>query len=129
MTIENAEWRHSTTIVKFAGIDSIADAERLVGKPVDIPHSQLQPLPPGQFYHSQLIGLRVQTTGGEPLGAITEIIANESHNVNDIYVVTGEGGEVLVPAIADVVKSIDLKRQVMIIEPIKGLLELNKRAD
>jgi len=129
MTIDSTEWHHSTAIVKFAGIDSIADAERLTGKSIDIPHSQLQPLPSDKYYHSQLIGLRVQTTGGEPLGAITEIIANESRNVNDIYVVTGEGGEVLVPAIGDVVKSIDLEHQVMVIEPIKGLLELNKRTD
>ena len=39
MTIDSAEWHHSTAIVKFAGIDSIADAERLAGKLVEIPHS------------------------------------------------------------------------------------------
>jgi len=129
ITIDSIQWRHSTAIVKFAGIDSTANAEALAGKPVEIPSGRLQPLPPDKYYHSQLIGLRVQTSGGEVLGAITEIIANESRNVNDIYVVSGEEGEVLVPAIADVVKSIDLAKQVMVIEPIKGLLELNRKAD
>jgi 16S rRNA processing protein RimM len=41
---------------------------------------------------------------------------------NDVYIVEGERGEILIPAIEDVVKSIDLEREEMVIEAIKGLL-------
>ena len=64
------------------------------------------------------------TTGGEPLGEIKEILAGKS---SDTYVVQGTEGEILIPAIEDVVRSVDLERGLMEIEPITGLLELNRK--
>ena len=119
MTIDSTEWHKGKAIIKLSTIDSIGDAQRLRGQPIEIHHSQLQPLPEGQYYHFQLIGLEVQTTQGELLGNITEILTAES---NDIYVVSGARGEILIPAIEDVVKSIDLNKGRIVIEPIEGLL-------
>jgi len=119
MTIDATEWHKGKAIIKLSTIDSIEDAQRLRGQPIEIHHSQLQPLPQGQYYHFQLIGLEVQTTQGELLGNITEILTAES---NDIYVVNGARGEILIPAIEDVVKSIDLNKGRIVIEPIEGLL-------
>ena len=75
-----------------------------------------------QYYHHQIIGLRVITTGGEEIGTITDILTGKS---NDNYIVKGPAGEVLIPAIEDVVRSIDLTEGTITIEPIDGLLELN----
>jgi len=119
MTIDSTEWRKGKAIIKLISIDSIEQAQRLRGQAIEIHHSQLQPLPEGQYYHFQLIGLEVETTQGELLGKITEILTAES---NDIYVVRGNRGEVLIPAIDDVVKSIDLDKGCIIIEPIEGLI-------
>ena len=119
MTIDSTEWHKGKAIIKLSTIDSIEDAQRLRGQPIEIHHSQLQPLPEGQYYHFQLIGLEVQTSQGELLGNITEILTAES---NDIYVVSGNRGEILIPAIEDVVKSIDLNKGRIVIEPIEGLL-------
>jgi len=119
MTIDTAEWRKGKAIIKLSSIDSIEEAQRLRGQPIEIHHSQLQPLPEGQYYHFQLIGLEVETTQGELLGNITEILTAES---NDIYVVSGDRGEILIPAIDDVVKSIDRNKGRIVIEPIAGLL-------
>ncbi len=91
---------------------------------MEIQHNQIHPLPEGQYHHFQLIGLEVRTTRGEVLGNITEIISAVS---NDTYVVNGEKGEILIPAIEDVVKSIDLKEGRLVIEPIAGLLNLNQK--
>jgi 16S rRNA processing protein RimM len=74
----------------------------------------------GQYYTFQLIGLDVLTTEGQYLGQVTDIMATAG---NDVYIVEGEGGEILIPAIEDVVKSIDLKKGKMVIEAIKGLLD------
>ena len=118
-TVDSVEWRKGKAIIKLSSIDSIEQAQRLRGQPIEIHHSQLQPLPKGQYYHFQLIGLEVETIQGELLGKITEILTAES---NDIYVVNGDRGEILIPAIDDVVKSIDCDKGCIIIEPIEGLL-------
>jgi len=119
MTIDSTEWHKGKAIIKLNQIDTIEAAQRLRGQPIEIHHSQAYPLPEGQYYHFQLIGLEVWTTQGKLLGNITEILTAES---NDNYVVSGDKGEILIPAIEDVVKSIDLDSRRITIEPIEGLL-------
>jgi 16S rRNA processing protein RimM len=125
MTIDGTEWHKGKIVIKLRTIDSIEQAEKLRGQRVEIPRSQLRPLPEGQYYHFQIIGLKVWTTQSELLGTITEILSSES---NDNYVVSGAKGEILIPAIEGVVKSIDLDTERMLIEPIASLLSLNKEA-
>jgi len=91
---------------------------------MDMQPNQNDPLPEGQYYHSQIIGLEVRTVQGELLGNITEILTGKG---NDNYIVQGNKGEILIPAIEDVVKSIDLDKACLIIEPIPGLLDLNQK--
>jgi 16S rRNA processing protein RimM len=91
---------------------------------VDTGHRKNPPLPDGQYYHHQLLGLNVLTTGGELLGAISEILPGQS---NDNYIVEGPRGQVLIPAIEDVIQSVDLEKGEIIIEPIRGLLDLNEK--
>jgi 16S rRNA processing protein RimM len=124
MTINSTEWHKGKAIIKLSTIDSIEDAQRLRGQPVEIHHSQTYPLSEGQYYHFQLIGLEVWTTQGELLGTVTDVLAADS---NDNYVVRGAKGETLIPAIEDVIKSIDLSKGCIVIEPIEGLLSLNKK--
>ena len=119
MTIDSTEWHKGKLIIKLNQIDTVEAAQRLGGQPIEIHHSQLYPLPEEQYYHFQIIGLEVWTTQGELLGKVTEILTAES---NDNYVVSGARGEILIPAIEDVVKSIDLARGRITIEPIEGLL-------
>jgi len=123
MTINSAAWHKGKVILKLDAIHSIEDAQRLRGQPIEIPLNHLQPLPEGQYYYFQLIGLEVRTTQGELLGNITEILTAES---NDNYIVSGAKGEILIPATEDIVKSIDLNKGYVIIEPIEGLLSLNQ---
>jgi 16S rRNA processing protein RimM len=79
----------------------------------------------GLYYHDQIIGLQVRTNNGEILGTITDILTGKS---NDNYIVQSPSGEVLIPAIEDVVRSIDLDRKCITIEPIDGLLDLNEKS-
>ena len=125
LTIDSTEWHKGKAIIKLTTVDGVEEAQKLRGQTVEIPHSQLYSLSEGQYYHFQLIGLEVWTTQGELLGNITEILTAES---NDNYVVRGAMGEILIPAIDDVVKSIDLDKGHMVIEAIEGLLSLNQKA-
>ncbi len=88
-------------------------------------HSQDSPLPEGQYYHHQIVGLQVRTIQGELIGTITDILTGRS---NDNYIVQGPRGEVLIPAIEDVVQSIDLDEGFITIEAIEGLLDLNEKS-
>jgi len=91
---------------------------------VEIQHNQENPPPEEQFYHDQIIGLQVKTTGGEFIGTVTDILSGIS---NDNYIVRSADGEVLIPAIEDVVRSIDIEQGFITIEPIEGLLDLNRK--
>jgi len=117
-TIQSSNWQKGVVIITLAGMDAPEAAAKLRRKTLDIPASELRELPEGQYYQFDIIGLEVSTTGGTVLGKVTDIL----NCGNDVYVVKGEGKEVLIPATKDVVKSIDLKTKKMVIEPIEGLL-------
>ncbi|MFC1921200.1 ribosome maturation factor RimM [Chloroflexota bacterium] len=123
--IESVEWRKGQAIIKLDIVNNIEKADKLKGELIEIHSSQLQSLPDGQYYHFQLIGLEVRTNNEEVLGEITEIITMSS---NDTYVVKGKRGEILIPAIEEVIKTVDLDKGYIVIEPIKGLLDLNEKA-
>lgn len=80
--------------------------------------SDAMPLETGEYYHHQILGLAVITDLGEELGEITDIIPTGS---NDVYVVTREQQEVLLPALKDVILAIDLVRRLMTVRIPEGL--------
>ena len=79
----------------------------------DIPNAK-----EGEYFHFQLIGLNVWTVSGDELGEITEILETGS---NDVYVVAGPEGEVLVPALGHVVIDIDVLGGLMTVDLPEGL--------
>lgn len=93
-----------------------ADAYR--GQLVFIRVDQAAPLPPGRYYHHQIIGLTVITDEGETLGQIAEILET---GANDVYVVVGPNGEILLPALHSVIQAIDLEAQTMRVHLLEGL--------
>jgi 16S rRNA processing protein RimM len=108
-------------LVKFSGRDSIDDAEALRGAEIRIPRAECLPTAADRFYHFDLIGLPVQTTSGRTLGAIASIM---EHPGNDIWVVHDEAhNELLIPAIASVIKEVNLEQRRIVIEPLPGLLD------
>lgn len=114
--LEGYRLQEGAVILKLKGIDNIGEAERLRGALVEVPESEAVELPRGHYFWHQIVGLRVVTTHGEELGTVGEILQTGS---NDVYVVNGAHGEILIPAIQDAVKSIDLDRSVMIVEPMQ----------
>jgi 16S rRNA processing protein RimM len=72
----------------------------------------------GEFYAREVIGLKVRTVEGEELGEVTEILVT---GANDVYVVKGERGEILLPARVEVIKGIDVEVGIMTVELLPGL--------
>jgi len=108
-------------VLKLEGIDDADTAESLRDQNLAIPVSELAQLPPDSYYQHDILGLMVITLKGQKLGSIVDIIVTGS---NDVYVIKApDGSQVLIPAIKDVIKQVDLIRRTMYIDPLPGLLD------
>jgi len=118
-SIERCRWQRGRVLLKLAGIDSATAAEALRHRLLEVLEDELRPLGEGEYYHFQILGLEVRTTTGEVLGRVEQIISTGS---NDVFVVRGQRGEVLIPAVDDVVKSVDPAAGRIEVEVVEGLL-------
>ena len=116
LKVERSRWQGRSLVLKLEGIDDRMGAERLRGKELRAP--PLAELGEDTYYRDDLIGLKVVDALGEPLGALADIFPTGS---NDVYVVRGPRGELLLPAIDDVIKEIDLAGRRIVVEVIEGL--------
>ena len=94
-------------------INTVEEARSLAGAELCVPESRLPPTAPDEFYWYQLIGLEVVSTDGQKLGTLQEIIETGS---NDVYVVRQGDEEILIPAIEEVVREVDLQRRLMTVD-------------
>ncbi len=108
-------------VLKLEGIDDANIAETLRNFELAIPLSELSELPPDSYYQHDIIGLQALTLNERYVGKVVDIIVTGS---NDVYIIkAADGREILIPAIKEVIKQIDLTRQMMYINPIGGLLD------
>ena len=105
-------------LLKLEGIDSRDAADRWRNALVEVPAEERVQLPRGHYFWQDIIGLAVRTEDGEVLGRVREILET---GANDVYVVDTDGGELLVPAIKDVVKRIDPEQGEMVVELLEGM--------
>jgi 16S rRNA processing protein RimM len=108
-------------ILSLEEYDNINQSLPLVGHEVYVARNQLPALSDGEFYWSDLLGLRVETDHGEVLGELVDIIATGS---NDVYVVKDGKREYLIPALEDIVLDVNLDAGIMKVSPPEGLLDL-----
>ena len=112
--------RHGNhNIVNLENLESRTDAEKYKSSKLWIEEKNLAELEDGEYYSYQLIEIRVETIQGKYLGEIKEIFSTGS---NDVYVVKDGENEILIPAIEDVVKEIDIEKKLMKIDLIEGLV-------
>ena len=105
-------------IISLRGCRDRDQALRMAGLWLCVLQSEVPSAEEGEYFHYELLGLKVRTVEGEDLGEVVEILETGS---NDVYIVSGEGGEILIPALADVVQDIDLERGVMVVSLPEGL--------
>ena len=111
--VQRSRWSRGSVYLGLSGIDSRNAAEEMRGAFLEVPESDLTPLPEGQYYRFQVIGLEVRTPEGRSLGQVAEILSTAS---NDVYIVRGGPRELLIPAIEDVVKEVDLEAGRLVVE-------------
>ncbi len=111
--VRGVRFHKQHALFSFADVQDRTTAETLRGLLVQIPRSDAPPLPEGVFYFHQIIGLAVYDPDGTCHGTVTGIMTTAG---NDVYVVTGEGGRLFVPAIPDFVRSVDLEHGRLIVD-------------
>jgi 16S rRNA processing protein RimM len=118
--VESVRSMGGMPLLLLAGYDSPEKAKAIANWLIKIPQEEAVPLPEGQYYWFELIGMVVLSEEGERLGEITDIFETGS---NDVYVMKRGRREVYIPATKEIVKQIDRQARTMIIHLMEGLLE------
>ena len=119
--IEQVNYKKNMVILKLKGIETVEEAEKLRNCYLKIDRKDAKKLPKDTYFIVDLLGLDVYTDEGKSLGKVDDIYNAGS---SDIYVVKDElGRQILLPAIKDVLKEVDLENQKIIVHLIKGLVD------
>jgi len=107
-------------IIAFKGVDSIEKAEELRNKILYIDRNDVK-LPKDRYFIDDLIGCKVlDADTDKQLGVLTDV---SQTGANDVWHITNDGKEYLIPAIDEVIVSVDLENTTLIIRPLKGIFD------
>lgn len=119
-TIEDVKYSKKLVLLKFKGIDDINDTVSLKNCYLKVNREYAAKLDENSYYIVDLIGLEVYTDENNFLGNLCDIFPTGS---NDVYVVKNENGkQILLPAIKEVIRNVDIENKKMIVHLIPGLV-------
>ena len=118
LTVATSRAHHDRLLVRFEEIPDRSAAEILAGTDLTIPVADARPLDDWSFYPHQLVGLTVSDETGRTLGKMERV---EESPGSDLWVVRAHGRDVLVPAVRDIVLSVDLDEKTIVLRPPEGL--------
>lgn len=119
LTVAASRRHRGRMLVTFEGVLDRDAADKLVQRNLLVPESESPPLPEGSYWDHQLIGCEVVTQSGRSLGVLRDVIHTPA---NDVWSAIDEDGtETLVPAIGDVVASVDVGAKRVIVREVPGL--------
>jgi len=112
-TIEKTRWKNDLLLIKFREIHDRTVVSELTNELLYVKTSQLPPLPDGDFYYHELIGVEVFEADGDYLGVLVQILET---GANDVYLVQNdENEEILIPATEEMILEIDPEQEKMIV--------------
>jgi len=106
-------------LLKLVGYNTRDEADQLRGQWLQVREEDAIPLAEGEYFLYQLQGLAVYSDDGRHLGSFAEIIETGANNV---FVIRGDLGEILLPNIPEVIQDIDFTANTMIVHLLPGLL-------
>ena len=107
-------------LVSFERVDERTSAESMTGEYLFVPSSEVPALPEGEYWPHELVGCSVVTESGRELGHLREVMRTQA---NDVWAADGPEGEVLIPALREVVVSVDLPGRRIVVREVPGLIE------
>ena len=118
--IEEVKYHKDMVLIKLKGIDKVEQAELLRNSYLSVSRDSVEKLEEGRYYIVDMLGLEVYSDEQVLLGTLEDIFNTGS---NDIYVVKNkEGKQILLPAIQDVIKQIDMENKKIIVHLLPGLI-------
>ena len=118
--LQSVRWHGNRLLIKFADYADREAVGELRNQWVLVPAEDSPPLPEGEYYHHELIGLEVRSAAGEVYGQITEILQT---GANDVFIIRPAGGkELLIPWTDEVIQDVDLSAGVVTIQMLPGLI-------
>ena len=124
LTVTTARFHRERPVIGIAGVETMDDAQALAGRELRVPIDRLAALPPDTFYRHDLVGCRVETHDGRPVGVVRDV---EGTLTGSRLVVDGPGGEVLIPLVAAICTAVEPAAKRIVIDPPDGLIEVNAR--
>jgi len=118
LTIRASRPHQQRLLVAFRGVEDRTSAEALRGRYLFVPASSAPHLPEGEYWAHDLVGCEVLMEDGRSLGRIREILHTQA---NDVWAAEGVDGEVLIPALKDVVQEVDVAGRRVVVREIPGL--------
>jgi 16S rRNA processing protein RimM len=106
--------------LKLDGVSSKEDADALREQMVFANRESADTPEPGSYFIHDIVGMSVATTDGEPVGKVTDVLILPA---NDVWVVQREKREVLVPAVKEFIKEVDVARKQVTIQWMEGLID------
>lgn len=120
MQIEEVKYSKNQVLLKLKGIETVNDAEKYRNCYLKLPREKARKLPKNTYFIADLIGLAVYTEEGKLLGKVDDIY---NTGASDIYVIKDDTGkQILLPAIKDVIKQIDLEQEKIVVHLLDGLV-------
>lgn len=125
LEIAGVKFFKNMVILKFKGIDTINEAEAYRKKSLYVTRENAVALEENEYFIADLIGLCAQSDEGEDLGILTDVLQT---GANDVYVLHKEGeADILLPAIKECVKKVDMEQKKIVVHLLSGLRELNQK--
>lgn len=118
LKVERVKYFKQFVIVKFQGLDRIEDVEKYVKKNLYVTRENAVKLRKNEYFIADLIGLSVVDEQENVLGTLTDVLAT---GANDVYIVTKDEKELLIPAIRQCILDVDLETGVMKVHLLEGL--------
>jgi len=119
-SVRRARLFKNQALLQLEGIDDPDTAQGWRGAYVYVTIADALPLRQGEYYFCQIEGLTAVTDEGEKLGRIDHVMPTGS---NDVYVVKGNRGEILIPALVDVILDVDLEAETVTVHLPEGLID------
>ena len=117
--VESVKFLSSTVSVKLKGVDSEEAANKLRGFYIKVDRKSAVKLPKDTYFICDLIDLEVYDEKGLLIGTVKDVLQTGS---NDVYVIESSGKDILIPALKDIVKKIDLENKKILVEMPEGLI-------
>jgi len=118
--IQDVKYSKNMVLLKLEGIDNIEEAEKYKNLYLKINREDAVELEDDSYFIVDIIGCEVFTDVGDFLGKVIDVFPTGS---NDVYTVrNSENKDILLPAIEDVVKDIDIENKKIIVHLLEGLI-------